>query len=221
MILRSLPDLRRPRQCVLGLFALSVKGMRLIARRESKESLGRESRPDRPSPGSGATRVPVTGMVATGSYDPVYRMTMNNHTHLVEFIAWMRDHGFAGRYSAAQIGDYYDWFTRDIRAFPIPVATLLTALNKHPGVKKKRDRIKCPRTGKVLKLASGTPQRTTYYTISEVPAVHVSSGVLALPGKKRQGKPAPQLQRRTGRVQGGAAVANDPDEILIGYEVAA
>jgi hypothetical protein len=118
---------------------------------------------------------------------------MNGHAHAVEFVRWMRDHGFVGRYAAAEILDYYAWFAIDFRAFPLPQSLLLAALNGHGGVRKKRDRIKDPKTGRVLKLASGSPERTTYYTIGEAPAEHLPAGVAATPPGRRvpsKAKPA-------------------------------
>ena len=117
-------------------------------------------------------------------------MQMNAHAHAIEFVRWMRDMGLAGRYSAADVGKYYDWFTRDQRVFPIPSVKFLEALNKHPGVGKKRDRIK-DENGNVPKLASGSPMRTMFYTIADEPAAHVPAGVRALPERPRKPRATP------------------------------
>lgn len=157
---------------------------------------------DRPSP-----RAPVPASMAQVrgpiGDDPPFRMQMNAHAHAVEFLRWMRDHGFAGRYSAADLAAYYDWFVVDFRVFPLPHVKLLEAVNKMPTVKKSRDRIKDPQTGKVVKLASGSPMRTMFYTIAEE-AVHVPAGVSALGGKR-----SPQRK--------AAPIASD-DDIFAGLE---
>jgi hypothetical protein len=175
----------------LGAMAVSAIGMRILLRRESRVVAA--SPPSRvlvatatvqrsPRSGIGAATVADRG---PANDDPPYRMQMNAHAHAVEFVRWMRDHGFAGRYSAAEVGNWYDWFTRDTRTFPIPSNKFLGALNDHPGVGKERARLK-DENGRVIKLPSGTPARTMFYTIGEEVGVHVPAGVSALAAKKRQ-----------------------------------
>ena len=130
--------------------------------------------------------------------EPPFRMQMNAHAHAVEFVRWMRDMGLVGRYAAAEIANYYDWFTRDQRVFPISAMKFLEALNKHPGVGKKRDRLKDAQ-GRVPKLPSGSPMRTMFYTIAE-DAVHAPAGVSVLDTTPRK------------------TAARDRAEIVIGRE---
>ncbi len=177
-----------------GLFAVCVVALRLVPRPESRvvaPSPGARVQAatvaDHPSPRPtiGATAAPDHGRATRpANDDPPFRMQMNAHAHAVEFVRWMRDMGLAGRYSAADVGNYYSWFTRDQRVFPIPTTKFLEALNKHPGVGKKRDRLK-DENGNVPKLPSGSPMRTMFYTIAEE-AVHAPAGVSALAAKKRR-----------------------------------
>lgn len=204
-------------------FLASVVGLRLVGRpappggraspvAESGPSAGpsgAESRASRASPGHrlGRTRALVEdrGQAAGGSDDPIFRMSMNSHAHAVEFVMWMRGHGFTGRYSTAEIVEFYgDWFVYDLRVHPLDVQTFLTALGRlHSSVRKKRDRVKCPRTGKVLRLASGTPVRAYYYTIKDVDEVKVPRGA---------GSPSRAAARPA------RARASGPNDILAGYE---
>lgn len=208
----------------LGLFAASVIGMRLV-HRESRESRA----PSPASPGVAIHRVPGAVGPSPRAGEQVYRQQWGTHAHLVEFVGWMRYWGYVSRYSAAEIFEYYLWFASDVSVEPIGKAVLLAGLADYPGIKKKRDRIKCPRTGKVLKLASGTPQRTRYYTIGEAPAKQgsamagrVPSGVRAAPEKHRaQGESQGRVPARAGPARARVTVANDPNSILLGYEVAA
>lgn len=199
----------------LGVFALSVLGMRVLVHRESRA-------PSPGSPGVAARRVPGAVGPSPRDGERAFRQQWGTHAHLVEFVGWMRYWGYVSRYSAAEIFEYYLWFSSDVNVEPIGEATFLAALAKYPGIKKKRDRIKCPKTGKVLKLASGTPQRTRYYTIGEAPAARVPAGVRAAPEKRRAaGESQGRVPTRAGRAQARAVAANDPDSILLGYEVAA
>ena len=127
---------------------------------------------------------------------------------------WMRDMGFAGRYTAAQVVDFYSsWFVRDVRVFPLPPTKFLEALNKHPGVGKKRDRLK-DEHGNVPKLPSGSPMRTMFYTISDEANVHVPAGVRALSSPARD-----SAARSRRRAENYAPVAaHVEDEIVIGHE---
>lgn len=172
----------------LGVFAFVLVALRVAPRRESRLVATSPQSPapvatgaDRPSPrasvgaATAADRGPPNRPV---NDDPPFRMQMNAHSHAVEFVRWMRDMGLAGRYSAADITSYYEWFTRDQRVFPIPSMKFLEALNKHPGVGKKRDRLKDAQ-GRVPKLPSGSPMRTMFYTIAD-DAVHAPAGVSAL-----------------------------------------
>ncbi|MFN3625822.1 MAG: hypothetical protein ACK4TP_17395 [Hyphomicrobium sp.] len=173
---------------MIGSWVVRRRESRLVAASPpSRVQVGTGRVPPSPRPTIGATAVPDRG---PANDDPPYRMQMNAHAHAVEFVRWMRDHGFAGRYSAAEIcAWYFDWFTRDVRAFPLPANKFLEALNKHPGVGKKRDRIKDAK-GKVLKLQSDSPMRTMFYTIGEEPAVHAPSGVSALAATKKRNNTA-------------------------------
>jgi len=168
----------------LGVFAFVLVAMRATPRSESRlvaaspraqvlVATGRD-RPS-PRPGDAAATVAEHGHA---NDDPPFRMQMNAHSHAVEFVRWMRDMGLSGRYPAAAITGYYDWFTHEERVFPIPAAKFLEALNKHPGVGKKRDRLKDAQ-GRVPKLPSGSPMRTMFYTIADE-AVHAPAGVSVL-----------------------------------------
>lgn len=162
------------------------------------------------------TSLPSTVATGAGHHttdDPPFRMQMNAHAHATEFVMWMRDMGFAGRYTAAQIVDFYSgWFVRDVRVFPIPPTKFLEALNKHPGVGKKRDRLK-DEHGNVPKLPSGSPMRTMFYTIAEEPAVHVPAGVRAIASPAHD-----SAARSRPRAEKYLPVATGKDEIVIGHE---
>ena len=157
---------------------VSAVGLRFVDRqRHARPGLSPVS-----VPGANPGRVPGPARPAPrgASRDetPVSIIQLGTHATAVEFVNWMRAMGVAGcRRSAAEIIDFYGWFCADMRVAPLGEGEFLAALSNHRQVRKKRDRIKCPKTGKVLKLASGTPARTRYYTILDADEVRLPAGV--------------------------------------------
>lgn len=236
----------------LGAFVFSLGAMRSLPRRESSVvasspdmRVQSATGADRPRPGAelaspmvnrlpsgepaGARDTGARGMARARNRDddPPFRMQMNAHAHATEFVDWMRAMGFSGRYAAADVVDYYGWFTRDVRVFPIPEMKFLEALNKHPGVGKKRDRLKDAQ-GRVPKLPSGSPMRTMFYTIVEEQAAKLPSGVRAgLPAAPDTAVPkrtAHAAAPRAGHAatpragQRVAAAAPGKDDLVLGEE---
>lgn len=178
---------------------VSAVGLRLVDRRHDKRT-----RPSPvPRPGLDPGRVP--GQARSGPRDdsragaPVSIMQLGTHATAVEFVGWMRAMGFAGcRRSAAEIVDFYRWFCSDLHIAPLGEGEFLAALGNHRQVRKKRDRIKCPKTGKVLKLASGTPARTRYYTVLDADTVRLPTGV-APAAPRAESRPQTRESRGDGR----------------------
>ncbi len=144
-----------------------------------------------------------SGRSASEAADPVFRCYLSNHAHVVEFVAWMRAMGFAGRPSpTSEVIGFYGWWTHEARVFPIDEQTFLTALGKASSmVDKKRARAKSAETGKVIHRDSGSPVRPYYYTVKEADTVHVPTGA-AVPARPRARK------KSAGR-----------DPIVIGHEI--
>lgn len=98
--------------------------------------------------------------------------------HVTEFVAYQREtqlgkNPITGRWEARRsdqgwLAQYQTW-ARQRSICRIPDSIFLGLLADAAGVEKKRDRIKCPHTGRVLKNAHGTPLRATHYTIFELP----------------------------------------------------
>lgn len=200
-------------------FLASVAGMRLARRvpghrsqshtpgpSEAQASGPPESRPAQPSPSRGRSGVPDAGQSGAEDADPVFRCYLNNHAHAVEFVEWMRGWGspaIGNPYSSREIMEYYAWWTRDARVFPIDENLFLTALGKlQISVRKKRSRVKSPSTGKALRLSSGSPVRPYYYTILAADEVHVPTGAA---------RSSAQRSRRAGAV--------DRDAIVAGHQI--
>lgn len=195
-------------------FIASLAGMRLVYR----PSPAPESRPTRGLDPASPGRVLTPDGTRPGTFhgpdaapEPlVYRQQWGTHAHIVEFVRWMRDWGFTSRYAVAEIVDYYAWFAADMRVEPLGASVFLTALSgdagKALGVAKERARIKDPKTGKVPRLSSGTPERTRYYTIGETPQVRLPGGIAAT--RRRQAAPP-----RESRIS-----VPGPDAILAGHE---
>lgn len=158
---------------------VSAVGLRLVDRRQHART-----RPS-PAPRPGSNPGGVPGTARSGPRDtsraetPVSIVHLGTHATAVEFVGWMRAMGFSGcRRSAAEMADFYRWFCADMHVAPLGEGEFLAALsNLYGQVRKKRDSIKCPTTGKVLRLASGAPQRTRYYTILHADEVRLPTGV--------------------------------------------
>jgi len=202
---------------------VSAVGLRLVDR----GNRGPSAASPVPAPGSNPRRVPGPPRSAprddSPAETPVSIMQLGTHATAVEFVNWMRAMGVAGcRRSAAEIIDFYGWFCADMRVAPLGEGEFLAALSNHRQVRKKRDRIKCPKTGKVLKLASGTPARTRYYTILDADEVRLPTGVspAATRAESRpQTRAEPRAQTRT-PAQARARVDSRPsaDDFTIGRE---
>lgn len=157
--------------------------------------------PDRPSPGrdpeTGRTIRRPDGASLLGASDSAARsrpdaplvpdvrpqagppsVHMSDKTQVRELVGWMLHWEYTGTFSHAETLKFYRAWAREARVVTIPDAALLTLLAAHPAVKRRRDRIKDPVTGRVRKLPSGTPERETTYTFARV-AVAAPGGVAA------------------------------------------
>jgi hypothetical protein len=163
--------------------ALSSAGIVWLRRRQMRlgggEPAGVQDAPRaaKSRPGFGFGRVPDwprarPGQLADGSRARPRRSQTNLKdvspaVQTAEFIEWMRAWGFTGRQPHAAILYCYAWWAEEAEVRPMPPAALLARLARCRGVKKTRDRVKDDQTGKVIKLESGSPVRTSFYRISE------------------------------------------------------
>lgn len=97
--------------------------------------------------------------------------------HVTEWLSWQRDAHLGrnpktGRWECRRSHDdvlasYHQW-ARARSLFKIPAGCFLNLLAEQSGVEKSRDRLKDSH-GRVLRNEHGTPRRSYYYTICELP----------------------------------------------------
>ena len=122
----------------------------------------------------------------------VPHLLMSPANHLIEFLEWQRDCALGrnpktGRWecrrsSADMLLVYHRWAKARALAV-IAESEFLRRLTDAPGIEKSRDRIK-DADGRVLRNANGTPLRSVFYTIVELPPEAVRS---AAPGRRPAG----------------------------------
>lgn len=142
-------------------------------------------------------RVPAPGVVAAPVFSPVVapvnapgpHLIMRPLDHVSEYLAHERANSLgknpvSGRWecrrsSADVLANYRRWaHARSLMT--VPEWQFLNLLAQQPGVEKKRDRLK-DANGRVPRTEGGSPERTNYYTIVELPPV-----VAAESGRRRK-----------------------------------
>lgn len=114
-------------------------------------------------------------------------IAMSARQQVAELIQWMIHWEYVGTFPFAEMLRFYAAWAREKRVITMPDAEILTLLGQHPCVVRRRDRVKCPVTGKVRKNAAGTPERITTYT--------VATRAVVVPGGVATGAPAPAMRR--------------------------
>lgn len=118
---------------------------------------------------------------ATPTRYPAPHLQMRAIDHVTEFVEFQRDRTLGknprtGRWecrrSTADVLEAYRLWARARSLVVIPEWQFLNLLCEQPSVEKSRDRLK-DRNGRVLRNEHGTPLRTHYYTICELPEQRV------------------------------------------------
>lgn len=163
--------------------ALGTLGVAAFFLRRSRESGAL-------SPRYSAAGVQVPGRGAHGRSTLVsdekpqqFRQFIGAKFQVDEFVASLIREGYCDCWRDRAIVQAYLAWTRDRSIEPVPKTIVLNLLAEHPNVERSRKRLKHPKTGRVLKLPSGTPERGTFYTVHERAYATVPIGV-GLPKKK-------------------------------------
>ena len=114
-------------------------------------------------------------------------IAMSARQQVAELIQWMVHWEYVGTFPFSEVLKFYAAWAREKRVITMPDAEILTLLAQHPCVVRRRDRVKCPVTGKVRKNAAGTPERITTYT--------VATRAVVVPGGVSAGAPVPAMRR--------------------------
>lgn len=123
---------------------------------------------------------------------------MGAATQLSEWLGWMRAHEFFGTFQTRETLEYYRWWAAEERVLALPDTVILSLLGKHPAVKRRRDRVKDPATGRVQKNAHGTPDRVTVYIFAATAPIVLPAGVTLAAGSRQPAaakKPAAPMRR--------------------------
>lgn len=123
--------------------------------------------------------------------------------HVVRFVDWLihDEDGVAHKIVKSDAGlfsDYLQWCAK-FSVVPLPAKTILTLMGRQPNVAKDRPIRKCPKTGRALYHATGSPDRWTRYTIRpprKIPGtVPVTDVVAAQPVKTKKQRDAEKAAR--------------------------
>lgn len=127
---------------------------------------GRVRGPGAPDPGRGMSVTTAREL----RHEPALDAYMPAAEHIERFVSWAVV-GPGGRprklvkTHEAMFDFYLDW-TMSALVVPLPEKTFQTLLAKHEQVARKREPLKDPATGRILRKPSGVPERETRYTIN-------------------------------------------------------
>lgn len=163
-----------------ALGAASTASVRAMSR--GKESTATSPRTQWTGPGSTAGGSMVAAQRVHGRGPAPAESTVAVKTRIIvgapfqvdDFVGAMIREGWSGRFSHdAWLAAYRDWADR---ASIVVVADkdFLKHFSRHAQVTKSRERVK-DRTGKVVRLETGTPMRREYYTLHEEPQAQEST----------------------------------------------
>jgi hypothetical protein len=158
--------------------------------------------------GRGARLEPGSGRARDESAagHPAPRVYVGPEFQIDDFVQAMINYCGCEKWRDAAILEVYRAWARDGQiGNPVHDVQVLTLLAKHPNVRRTRERIKDPRTGRVMKLPSGTPVRASFYELVETPAAAsrqkaVASSAASAAGEqgdpRRSRAPAERPERR-------------------------
>ena len=135
------------------------------------------SRPDAPASGDVVPKTDAAVPAVRPQPGPA-SVHMSDATQVRELVGWMAHWEYFGTFSHVETLKFYHAWAREGRVVTLPDHAILRLLAEHPAVRRRRDRVKDPVTGRVRKNASGTPERETTYTFARV-AVAAPGGVAA------------------------------------------
>jgi hypothetical protein len=136
--------------------------------------------------------VSAAGPHETESVSQPPRFIYSPRQQVSEFVAFMIREGYLGRRTDLEwIEAYLRWAKGRSIAVAAP-NVFLTLLGKHEAISKCRSRLKCPRTGRVIKNHNGTPMRGSFYELHDLEIEAPKPSRM----RERYGVPTAHEQRR-------------------------